>query len=370
MERLLTNEDEIARLIALVFLQPDQKSRLEQMIVKNDTDWKKTIGLILEHKLLSISVPVLRDVRMGKKFPQVINTLIRQKKIRVNRKELLLNELKRVTLACKLAGIPTLSYKGQILAHKYYESPHLRDSVDVDLAIEEKNLAKSFEVMQSLGYELIKDEGENVDIEKMRSYDIDFSWVLRDEEGNIKINTEFHWQPSHNVLWVPLKFSDIINDTTQVELDGRKLQSFEEIIHIVIVIIHHGIVDGWGKLRHLVDLTVILRAMSAEDIAALSERAKQHKVLNAFLVGVELARNIFEIELAKNLTVPKEMKALANDMEPEILENRLSGKWSDQKKKLIYYIKMRDSFQDKIKSLWVFSKFYFSDKKHKKGKSA
>jgi len=362
----ISNEQKLLYTFVKVFIRAAPQKDLAKFLSEKPIDWNEFLQLAIKHKLVPIIYFVFNRMNLKTKFPNIHKILNARCKKRIARRPHLLNELVRVSARYKEEGIQVLSYKGVILSNLYYKNPLLRDFVDIDLAIQESDLEKSIPIMIELGYELHKEQTLTDDIKKMRSYDIDFSWVIKDESGRITCNTELHWQPSHNVLWVPTRFDQIMDRVLTTNINNKEVDCFEEIIHIVLIIIHHGIVDGWGQLRHLVDLVRIMQTINDEQKSKLIAKCKEHRIYNALLTGAEIVSQLFNIDLLPNQDNPKKIVNLAKEMAPLILQNELSGKWSEQKIKLKFYLRMRDSLLDQIKSLFVFSKFYFSSKKDKK----
>lgn len=355
-------EEELCHKICLVFLQSQKPADLNQFFEDHKIDWNKGLPLINQQKLPLLAFALFRQISLGHKFPRILNYLQKVIKSKNKHKQLMRTEFVKVQSAFKEKGITVLPYKGMILSHKYYDNPNLRSSVDIDLAISEHDLGASMDIMSSMDYILHKENRTHQDITKLRSYDIDFSWIRNDEDGNMICNTELHWQPSHNVLWLPLKFDQIMDQTESLNIGGQQVTAFQNDIHNVLVIIHHGLVDGWGQLRHLVDFALILKKSDPSEIERLTTLCREHKVLNTFYTGVALVSLLFDIHM-DSIKIPNHVTKLATLMAPKILKNELSAKWSEQKVKVKYYLKMRDSFSDRVRSVAMLLKFLYIEKR-------
>lgn len=359
----ISKEIQLAQQCCQLFFGTIQNDDLVALLQSNKSEWNwsEFFNLIRTHKLDAIVFYAFRQIQMGQRRPKVMEQLVKLRKIRSRRKLNLFGEHVRVIQAFAEAKIKIVSYKGQAFTSQFYPHQRLRDSVDIDLAIHEKDIIASSKLMRSMGYVLHKDQSaDEENILKSRSYYIDFSWVKHDDNGNILYNTEIHWQPSHSVLWVPLKFEDIIDQTVTVPVFNKEITTFPTDIQIVIVITHHGLVDGWGKLRHLVDLAQLLRRLTPQEIIDIQPILKRYKVYHTFLLGHELIQRIFNIPAYPD--IPAYRSKIVDQMAQAIMVNELVGKWSDHKIKLYYYLKMRDNWRDRLVSLAKFGQFLLRNK--------
>lgn len=364
MDINLNTEEKLILLICKVFLRTEKPQKLQFYIEENDIDWSSANKKWHEHKLLQITFFTFKRINLGTKYPTLMNSMNKNVKKKFNRSKTLFDEQKKVYEIFQKVGVDIFPYKGVILSHKYYPNPILRDSVDIDFAISEEHLEKSIPIMQDLDYHLHKENRDVSDITKMRSYDIDFSWVSYDEKGDLKFNTEFHWQPSHSVLWVPLTFKDIMGEVEEYKINDTSIKSFKSNLHIILVLIHHGLVDGWGKVRHLIDFALVLKNTSKADFDEVVILCKKYKIYNTLLVGIEINHLLFNFP-KPNIAIPKNINKLAQKMATQVMKGELSGKWSEQKVKLRYYLNMRDSLMDKIKSILVLGRFIIAEKRNK-----
>jgi len=159
---------------------------------------------------------------------------------------------------------------------------------------------------------------------------------------------------------LPLLFDEIFEKQTIIQVQNYAIRTFQPVYQALLVIVHHGIVDGWGKLRHLIDLAQIDKTLDAQQWHELINLAKHYKVYNAFMLGCYICEQLFDYNF-KNQTQRKMVVKLGSKMIVKIKEDRLRGKWSQQPIKLIYYLKMRDSWQDFFKSTLLFIQYSFRE---------
>jgi hypothetical protein len=101
---------------------------------------------------------------------------------------LLFQELERILAAFESAQIPVIVLKGAALAQTIYSEPGLRPMGDLDLLIQQDNLAEALMVMQNLSYLPVNAE-QNPGMRELMTYDI----ALRSSQHD-HFPIELHWQ--------------------------------------------------------------------------------------------------------------------------------------------------------------------------------
>ena len=357
-----TNISKEMRLIVLFVLyhfQKREKKDIVEFCSNNKIKWNLFINLLVSHKLIPYFLPILRTTNFNNTFPKVFNQIFNLRKKMLKHKNKLIIENVRILNQLKKDNIDVVVYKGFAFTKQFYDNMVHRDSVDIDLAIREEDLPRAAKVILSSGYVEHKNKTDFNKHRQSRAYDIDYSFVYK-EEGKIKFNVELHWQPSHNVLWVPLEFAHIIHSKTKIKIGNTELETFDRVHQVIIMCIHHGIIDGWGKLRHIIDLYHVLENLSTQEQKLLRLKLIEYRLIKCFQVGVHLIDVIFDYKNAI-FTVVKTRK-LSLIIAQMLLENKLNKNWSDQPIKLYYHLKMRMGIKDKARVLYRISKYFLKYK--------
>jgi len=271
---------------------------------------------------------------------------------------------KEVQLAFAKEKIPVVSYKGLTFTRQFYPNVRYRNSIDVDLAIQYKHLERIGPIMKGLGFVEAKGQNDYEDLKSSRGYYIDYSWLLY-ENGKPVCNVELHWQVANSALYVPLIFDDIFDKQILVQVKQKPIRSFKKVYQALLVVIHHGIVDGWGKHRHLVDLTQIDKILDHKEWQSFIDLTKQYKVYHCLATGISICNKYFNYTF-ENTTDEFPNTKVTRKIIPLLDQDALSGKWSEQPKKLWYYLQMRDSFSDTIKSAVQFGSYTIKEMKFKR----
>ena len=283
------------------------------------------------------------------------------------RKKIQLEQILAISKAFKKEGITINTYKGLAFTKQFYPNISFRDSIDIDFSLEPSQISRMGKIMSNLNYKEAKGDNDFENVKLSRGYYIDYSWLLYTENNIPMCNAEFHWQAANSALYVPLNFSLLSEETVEVPVADESITTYNKTHQALILLCHHGIVDGWGKIRHLVDLTQVDKTLNQNEWKKLIELSKQYKVHRSFLLGCNICAKLFDYEF-KNEIDFSSLDKLANKMIPKIMSGDLKLKWSEQPKKFLYYIQMRDSFADKLKSIFVFGKFSLKEIKFKRPK--
>lgn len=191
--------------------------------------------------------------------------------------------------------------------------------------------------------------------------------MIYDDQGNILCNAEIHWQPANSALYTTYKFDDLANQSVPLPILNKSVQVFDKVHHALLVIIHHGLVDTWTQLRHLVDLHLILATMTVAEIQTLEKRLTDSKLRYCYDYGIFLCQTILGYQSPATLTSSNSLP-IKQQLLKRIVASDMVGKWSENRMKLYYYLRMRDSFVDQLKSIYYFLKFTWFDFRYKKNK--
>ena len=221
--------------------------------------------------------------------------------------------------------------------------------------------------MRSLGYVELKEESNFDELEQSRAYHIDYSWVKYNANGRIACNAEMHWQATNSALISPEEFTSLKAKSIEVNILSKEIRLFSKVDNAYLMILHHGLVDNWFQLRHLIDLAVAIRTLTPEEIDSLKQRLSEGKMLTCFYYGVHLCRDILNVnlDLKSPVSLPQYKK-----YHDAVAFGKLVGKWSDNRSKLYYYLLLQDNHLERIKALIKFVRYSIREVKFKMKKSS
>jgi hypothetical protein len=179
-----------------------------------------------------------------------------------------------ITRALEAVGVEALTLKGAALAAALYPEAHLRPSIDVDLLVRPRDLARACRAVEALGYRVWKGVP---DLPGLFSHHHQYS-------APGKVALELHHSPSE---WFVAAFDveQVFARARRVELDGRVVRipgPVDELVHLCV----HAASHRFQGVKWLFDLKLLLqqRSVSWPDVVALARRAQV-----AAAVGMTLA---------------------------------------------------------------------------------
>ena len=298
------------------------------------------------HKLIPLSHFVLKNIK--NEIPHDFYTSITESTKRTSFRNLeLYREGNIIVEQFKKAGITVVPYKGPHFTRLFYQELSLRSSIDVDLAIMFRDLARCKDIMSSLGYKEVKGSVNPGKVKKSRAYYLDYPWVKRNARRQ-NIIVEFHLSPVHKALYLPLDFDQVL-EVVENRTNGNNFD-FTLAEHAFFTVLHHGVVDLWGKLMHLVDLYQIWQILDPEGRGDLIGKCEQYGVMNFLSLGFHLIDTLFEVKTGPK-DGPNISSSFVNKLACDIVHSRLNGKWSENRIKLKYYLALRTSNLDKMRSV-------------------
>jgi len=337
-----------------VYLGTKELDTFRVDVRKETIDWSAIIQITYKHKLQPILHKVLKEVE--EEAIPIIPQLRRYRMLQMRRSLFKLKELQRTTAAFDAAGIRITPYKGMAFAQCFYGDITLRASVDIDMAIALSDIPASFAIMRALGYveyskEKVGASSETEVLENARAYHIDYPWVLY-EGAKIICNIEFHWQPSHPVLQVPLTFVDLPADAyTNIQIGGQGISTFTKPYLALFTLIHHGLIDTWGQYRHLLDFAMIMKCLTKKESISFKKLLEKYQLQQCFYMGLYLLEQLFELPVSTIGYQAKNHRKLGTQLMAALHDDRLAGKWSENPRKLLYHLRMRDTLGQRVRTV-------------------
>jgi hypothetical protein len=265
------------------------KERIRELI-RQGVDWNVLLATARQHRVLPLLYrTVVRTIPND--VPEPVERRLRTA-FHANAKWslLLTSELLQLIDLLRAHAIPSIPYKGSVLASCVYGDLSLRQFGDLDIIVPVKDVARVRALLVSRGYRPEKQMTDEQLVACMRSRkDVT---LLRDDVG---FRLEIHWgitterdpiRISPDSLWENLGTSLIA---------GRSVQTLAPETLLLILCIHGG-KHRWERLGWLCDIAEIVRSPGTLDWGRLIENAVRLGGGRILFLGLSLARELLGAE--------------------------------------------------------------------------
>ncbi len=329
----------------------DAVSKAVKIISTNKIDWNDLLERARLHGIRPQLENLLNKVSSAEIPDYVMENL--QDSIRENLLRQLNNivEFFNINKSLEVLNIQIIPFKGFWLAHEMYGNLADRESFDVDLFIDLKDLEKIKSVMTEKGYIVQKTLTrltEGYILNELSEYNFSkFS-------GDTRIfHFEYQWRIGLKSYRMDIKMKDIASQITKGVLQNQKFTVFTPEANLLLVIMHHGGKDRFIRLRDVLDISKIIRNHPDLDWSWLIEKAKKFHVENLVYLGVQLASKITGIPVPftkeeKVKTVPI-FRMADNRIYRMAMPVKKWDTFTDELLGWLFRIRSRDGWQTKVK---------------------
>lgn len=258
-------------------------------------DWERLIYLARGHGLLPLLQKNL-DLAGADEVPSAYREQLLAEARRVAARNLLLtNELLELLDAFSDNGIVVMPYKGPAVAVQVYGDLRLRGFVDLDILICRDDLAEVRKVISARGYNPVVE----LTAAKQRAiFRSECDEVFTRDNGEMLL--EVHWAVTPPFFSFPLDSEGLFKRSVQIDLLRRKVlaPSPEDLLLILCV---NGTKDIWGRLETICCLAELLRRNPDLSWTRVLEESRRLGAERMLLLGLYLARALFEVPLPDTL---------------------------------------------------------------------
>jgi hypothetical protein len=213
----------------------------------------------------------------------------------------------------EVEGVPVLAFKGPALACTVYPELGLREFVDLDILVAERNRERALRALRSRGFQSSKgtDVGAPVD-----TYAVP---LFRARDG---CQLDLHWRlaPEHRAL-AP-DHAGIRRRAEGLEIRGRDIRVPRPEDHLLLLAVHgakHG-PRPWPKLKWIADVAWLLDRHPDANWEAGLERARDAGGRRALLLAVALARDLLDARVPARLESALRSEPVAGKLARDVSE--------------------------------------------------
>jgi hypothetical protein len=208
-------------------------------------------------------------------------------------------------------NIPWLSIKGPALSVQLYGDMAMRQSGDLDILVDKKDLDRVIEIIMQAGFVPVVDHARFTEkqVVFIRKYYKDV--VFKHPSSNVTV--ELHWLIDNDRKILLNKGFFNANNICLIPIGNHKIPTFSDEFNRLYLCMH-GSHHAWYRLFWLWDVATIIKNMTPEQAGQFIEQAKNYKLKPALGQAVNLIEHVFSIKLPTVLTqipAPKSMTQLS-----------------------------------------------------------
>jgi hypothetical protein len=201
-----------------------------------------------------------------------------------------LAETRRLCDLLQQAGVPVRVLKGVPLSQRVFNDPSLRDVGDIDLLIAPGMEETADRILLADGFRR-SDPGARLTPARRRSWrrhGKDYTYFA-DRSG---FELDLHWRLFRNPCMPGNALADPeVAPSERVQLGETALAALP-VERSFLYLCVHGALDGWFRLKSLVDVAALWSAFTAERRDAITACARDHHILPELAAALTLARQL------------------------------------------------------------------------------
>jgi len=200
-------------------------------------------------------------------------------------------ELIRILDLLASRGIEVVPYKGPLLGALTQADAGLRSFVDLDILIRKRDLPRILEALGELDY---RAQLELRPAQLAALLRFDYEMPLERERDRSLVDLQ--WASPPRFLSLPAGPDVAGARFATVTLAGRQVRTLC-VEDLLLVLCSHGAKHIWERLQWIADVAALIETAPSLDWQALLDRAASWRRRRMLLLGLALARGLFDTEL-------------------------------------------------------------------------
>lgn len=260
-------------------------ARVAQLL-QQQIDWPQLIHLADENGLLPLLCHHLAQFS-DTISPDWLASVREANRENTMRTLFLTAELLRINERLRQRGIPSLPYKGPILAQMAYGDATLRQFDDLDIVVRQSSMMQVYNEMDSLGYmprfsreRFLAGHGENVPGEYVFVHNVHRAIV------------EFHTEATLRHFPRAPQLESMLNRATAISMNNQPVSTFS-LPDTLLMLCVHGAKDFWSRLVWVADIAALIPTLAKADWEIILSQAKECHSERMVELGLWLAMSLF-----------------------------------------------------------------------------
>ncbi|WP_353721456.1 nucleotidyltransferase family protein [Dyadobacter sp. 676] len=242
--------------------------------------------------------------------------------------------------------------KGALWAWMLYEKPTLREFGDIDYFLGKNDVYKSLDILLTEGFAADSYRHYLLSQKAIASdyLDTDYQLPLTPLQENTLQSLEIQWNCTYPRYCYNFTFDELAGDPIGFDMMGRQILVPKMENQLIMMVIHHGGVEQWDKLKYMADFVRLLDKSADQLDWGYINRVSSAKGFNKLLLqSLGVAGCLTGRDYLRHATVSADYPS------PGFLRDMLMH-WEDERPSLktktwrifFYNIKYRDKWSDKL----------------------
>jgi len=239
-------------------------SRAENEVEVDHIDWKLLVREGHAHNVIPMLFAGLNSLNDKQSVPPVFLKYIREEAKKIFAKNLRLqSELLSLAELLNKENINYIVYKGVMISKLFYQQIGLREFNDNDILINQQDLPVVRDLLLQRGYEPIIPLNE-IGEKKILKFEKEFCFVKR-KDGEILQEIDVHWMLLRPSFAMPITYARLMPDISILKVGESEVSTLSPECSFVILCIHHGVNEGWSKVKYLLDIHLAIEFINSAD---------------------------------------------------------------------------------------------------------
>jgi Uncharacterised nucleotidyltransferase len=290
--------------------------RIEALLQSN-IDWEYLLEMAAEHRILPLVYWHLSSASTEAVPENVLGRLRHYLRTNKLRALLLARELRNLHESFERRGIPTIPYKGPVLAASVYGDLGLRMTGDLDLLIRVQDVPEAKEILVLRGYKPTPWKTDTQLTPHQEAAYLRFEREYPFQHNDSGIGVELQWRVTDKHFPFSLDMEFMKERLQRVSLGGGTVASFAPDSMLLILCVHAS-VHLWDRLQWICDVAETIRVCQEMDWDYVTGRAAALGSERMLLLGLHLAHELLGADIpekaARSIRADPALGQLAADV--------------------------------------------------------
>lgn len=303
-----------------VFLnQEDISSSMTSQM--DSVDWSALLHLASYHKVMPLLYRSLHNTYLQIIPEDVQRHLEDYVRYTQTRNLFLTRELLSLLKHLKSNGIKAIPLKGPILAHLLYGDPTLRQSVDLDILIHQKDFFSAKMLLLSLGYRTQYSLTSRQEMSYLNSVN-HIGFTLNKDDVIITVELHRDIMPKDFPFYLSLE--DILGRCKRVSIAGTEVVTFSPE-DLLLFLCAHGSKHMWTRLQWLCDVAQLMKTYPTMDWGTVAQRAKTSGGWRMLLLSIFLINDLFCVPVPDEILKKAEQDPVTLKLSKQVKQRLFNG---------------------------------------------